>query len=391
MKATLRLALVGLTLLASGELAARQSPGWLGPPDRVADGIEYFTSTDASLAEPAGPTAVFLLMLDPSRVQLSSVHAKDEIMGLEAVDGIANRHGAIAAINGGFFNTKNGEPVALLKEAGELVSDSPAVKGAVLIRSPPRGKTELDFDQAAARVSMTVKPAGPAREQIIEIDGVDTTRARGKLMLYTPMYHADSDTAPNGTEWVVSGRPLHVTEIRRDMGHTPIPRDGAVLSFGGLDLPGPLTALVPGARVEFKTAWKSANGLPPKRFDEADAIVNGAGLLRRKGVAVTNWEQIESLNPAAFINMRHPRTLIGLDRKGAIWFAVIDGRQPGYAVGMQFADLNRLCDRLDLTDALNLDGGGSSTMVVKGRIVNKPSDATGPRLVSDAILATVRK
>jgi exopolysaccharide biosynthesis protein len=89
--------------------------------------------------------------------------------------------------------------------------------------------------------------------------------------------------------------------------------------------------------------------------------------------------------------MRHPRTLVGVDRKGAIWFAVIDGRQPGYAVGMQFADLNRLCDRLDLTDALNLDGGGSSTMVVNGRIVNKPSDVTGPRPVSDAILAIVRK
>jgi hypothetical protein len=391
MRPVLRLALAALTLLAGRGLEAQQASSWLNAPERIADGIEYFTSTDASLAEPAGPTAVFLLKLDPSRVQLSSVHAKDEIMGLETVDGIANRHGAIAAINGGFFNTRNGEPMALLKEAGELVSDSPAVKGAVIIRSPPRGKTEMDFDQAAARVSMTIKPAGPGPDQTVAIDGVDTTRARGKLMLYTPSYHADSDTAANGTEWVVSGRPLRVTDVRRDMGHTPIPRDGAVLSFGGLDLPEPLTMLVPGARVEFKTAWKSANGLSPKRFDEADAIVNGAGLLRRKGVAVTNWEHVEGLNPAAFINMRHPRTLIGLDRKGAIWFAVIDGRQPGYAVGMHFADLNRLCDRLALTDALNLDGGGSSTMVVNGRIVNKPSDATGPRLVSDAILATIRK
>ena len=57
---------------------------------------------------------------------------------------------------------------------------------------------------------------------------------------------------------------------------------------------------------------------------------------------------------------------------------------------MTFADLERLCDRLDLTDALNLDGGGSTTMVVNGRIVNKPSDATGPRPVSDAILVSLR-
>ena len=50
----------------------------------------------------------------------------------------------------------------------------------------------------------------------------------------------------------------------------------------------------------------------------------------------------------------------------------------------------RLADRLQLTDALNLDGGGSSTMVVAGKVVNRPSDATGPRAVSDAIGVTVR-
>ena len=46
---------------------------------------------------------------------------------------------------------------------------------------------------------------------------------------------------------------------------------------------------------------------------------------------------------------------------------------------MTFADLLRLCDRLELRDALNLDGGGSTTMVVSGKVVNRPSDATGPR------------
>jgi exopolysaccharide biosynthesis protein len=46
--------------------------------------------------------------------------------------------------------------------------------------------------------------------------------------------------------------------------------------------------------------------------------------------------------------------------------------------------------RLNLQDALNLDGGGSTTMVVNGRIVNKPSDPTGPRQVNDAILVNER-
>ena len=57
---------------------------------------------------------------------------------------------------------------------------------------------------------------------------------------------------------------------------------------------------------------------------------------------------------------------------------------------MTLPDLVRLADRLELHDALNLDGGGSTTMVVKGQIVNKPSDAAGPRAVSDAIVVKSR-
>ena len=68
----------------------------------------------------------------------------------------------------------------------------------------------------------------------------------------------------------------------------------------------------------------------------------------------------------------------------------MDGRQADYSIGMTFADLQRLCDRLNLTDALNLDGGGSTTMVVRGRIVNRPSDPGGARPVSDAIVVTLK-
>ena len=96
------------------------------------------------------------------------------------------------------------------------------------------------------------------------------------------------------------------------------------------------------------------------------------------------------MNPVKFINMRHPRTVIGVDRSGFIWLAAVDGRQPEHSVGMTLEELERLCDRLQLTDALNLDGGGSTTMVVRDAIVNRPSDVGGPRRVSDAILVKPR-
>ena len=92
-------------------------------------------------------------------------------------------------------------------------------------------------------------------------------------------------------------------------------------------------------------------------------------------MSLSNWQASETLQPTTFTDVRHPRTLIGIDRHGAIWLVAIDGRQPDHSVGMTFAELLALCNRLDLVDALNLDGGGSTTMVVKGEVVNKPSDA----------------
>lgn len=357
---------------------------WLGAATSAAPGVDYFVSHDTTLSEPVGPTAVYLLKLDPTRVAMSSAHARDEVMGLETADVIAARHQAIAAVNAGFFNTSNGDPASVLKIAGELVSDASATRGVVAWTAAAKaGKQLLMFDQLSAKQELRFTVNG--RSHVLAIDGVDTTRARGKLMLYTPMYHADTDTAAGGTEIVASGSPLVVREVRRDAGHTPIPRNGIVLSFGGLELTEELAALTPGTSLSLVTNWKSTNGVPSSFFEQANDIVNGAGLLRRGGTPLTNWAA-EALSVTNFTNMRHPRTMIGVDGGGFVWLVAIDGRQPDYAVGMNFTELQALADRLQLRDALNLDGGGSVTMVVAGKIVNKPSDAAGPRAVSDVIL-----
>jgi hypothetical protein len=374
-----------LLLLAAG---CSRTNSWLGPAAEIAPGVEFFRSTDPTLVEPAAPVAVHLLRLDPRRVRLTSVLAQDAILGSERVDGMAARHEAVAAINGGFFNVGTGEPVGLLKVARELVSDTGMVKGAVVIHSPPNGRTELMFDQIAVRMSLAFTSGD--REWTVPVNGVDTTRVRGRLMLYTPTYHRDTDTAANGIEWVLRGDPLVVTEVRRDQGRTAIPRDGIVLSYGGLELPETLAALTPGVAVALGTEWRTVHGLKSDGLDLADHIVQGAGLIKRAGDRLDGWDETEGLNPESFTDVRHPRTLIGLDGRGYIWLAAVDGRRSDHSVGMTFADLGKLSDRLGLTDALNLDGGGSTTMVVNGQVVNRPSDPTGPRAVSDALIVTVR-
>ncbi len=87
-----------------------------------------------------------------------------------------------------------------------------------------------------------------------------------------------------------------------------------------------------------------------------------------------------------FASVRHPRTAFGY-RAGAdlAWLVVVDGRQPPYSAGMSLPELTDLLSSLGATDALNLDGGGSSSMVVRGRVMNRPSDATGERGVANSL------
>ena len=174
-----------LFVLLAMACGATQAPaprgGWLSAPDQVARGVEFFRSTDTSLVEPPSPISVSLLRLDPARVRLSSLLSNDEVMYAEPVLEMANRAKVLAAVNAGFFNINNGEPIGLLKVSGELVSDTPIAKGAIAIWSPPDGRTTLAFDQVSARVELHLLKAG--QPVVLRVDGVDTTRARGKLML----------------------------------------------------------------------------------------------------------------------------------------------------------------------------------------------------------------
>ena len=78
---------------------------------------------------------------------------------------------------------------------------------------------------------------------------------------------------------------------------------------------------------------------------------------------------------SGFYQNRHPRSLIGMDADGYCWLVVVDGRADGEAAGMTIEELTHFAEGLGLTDALNLDGGGSSTLwtLVAG-VLNHPSD-----------------
>jgi exopolysaccharide biosynthesis protein len=365
----------------------------LPQPRQLAPGVQLFHVTAPSLVSPPEPMSVWLLRLDPAQVQLRSVLANDEILDTEVVSTIAERHNAIAAVNAGFF-LPNGDPAGVLALDRRLVSDTRRQRGAVGITRDERG-VKLIYARLKATASLSV--GSGASRRTIDIDGVDTVRARDKLMLYTPSYNEDTDTAPGGLEWVIDrpkGRPadsLRVVSGPHKTGRTSIPATGFVLSFGGAARPAALARLTRGARVSIDAAYDPLEG-EPKAWASAQDIVGGAGLLIRDGRDVPDWS-VEVFNKG-FAEGRHPRTMIGDATDGTIWLVTVDGRQPQLSVGMTLEELRALAHRLGLVNALNLDGGGSTTMWVRdgGRpsVVNSPSDLAGPRKVSDALIVMPR-
>jgi hypothetical protein len=82
---------------------------------------------------------------------------------------------------------------------------------------------------------------------------------------------------------------------------------------------------------------------------------------------------------------RQPRTGVGVTSSGKILLVVVDGRQPRWSLGPTSAQFAQIMAELDAVTALNLDGGGSSEMVVEGEVVNRPSDGH-ERSITNAIL-----
>jgi len=90
---------------------------------------------------------------------------------------------------------------------------------------------------------------------------------------------------------------------------------------------------------------------------------------------------------ASFAAARHPRSAIGYDSsRGQIWIVLVDGRQSPHSVGMTLPEVARLFESVGADEAINLDGGGSSALVLGGGApVNRPSDPTGERAVVNAL------
>ena len=194
-----------------------------------------------------------------------------------------------------------------------------------------------------------------------------------------PPRATDATNAPRGVE----GRRLarvgverkHVVTKRRCNSPRLAPK-------GGITLYTPRHGAYAGALRSMKVGRKVFFGWSlgwPDVFD----TTGGSPTLLKDGVV----QKQNIYDGSPFASSRHPRTAVAFnDRNRRISLVTVDGRQPSYSRGMTLPELTRFCrERLGATDALNLDGGGSTTMVVKGKIRGRPSDGS-ERAVSSALV-----
>jgi hypothetical protein len=151
--------------------------------------------------------------------------------------------------------------------------------------------------------------------------------------------------------------PAKIQTIQRK-GDTPLPPDRLILSIGPALAP-KLPAMKPGDTLTISTQ------LTPS-LEQVRTAVGGHPILLKQG-------KCRTLPAGELYNDRHPRTALGWNKKFMYW-CVVDGRRPDLSRGMTLTELSDLMLRLGCTEALNFDGGGSSTFWLSGQILNAPSD-----------------
>jgi hypothetical protein len=358
----------------------------------VRDGVEYAEMTrEINKA----PVRMNLLRLDLTKVRLDVVHALDSAIGLERTSSMATRYGALAAVNAGFFRLDTsifaGDAAGVLKIDGKLLSESRDNRIALFISNKP-DKTEVNFFHLTTWGQVMTKTG----ECGSEITGVNRERKENDFVLYTPEFNRTTLTNPNGLEIVFRNR--KVVQVVDGKGSILIPPDGFVLSASGKYRDEVKKCRV-GTKIwelqftdydsrDSRTRFTRADFPRLETFTNSEDITNGVPQLIKDGKIEITWEQ-EKTNKA-FVETRHPRTAVAKLKDGKFLMITVDGRSEASG-GIGLEDLAKLFLELGATDAMNLDGGGSTTMFLDGKVVNRPSDKEGERRVSDVILVFPRQ
>jgi len=352
-------------------------PETLAGLPRVEGGIEYVHHRIGD-----GPWSIHVVKVSRSRpgFRIVSSLAEDSVYGLASVneqvgtlpDGCGR---PVAAVNGDFFRIRTGpyqgDPLGLHIARAEIISSPTGVSFWI------DGEGQPHIGEVMAKFRAT----GPGGLNLPF--GLNQERAKNAAVLYTPTMGPSTRTR-GGLEIVLrrdgdgDWLPLRagqsyrarITAIHRE-GDTKLEPNVMVLSVGP-ELAAELPALETGMTISLRL--KTAPDLT-----NATIAVGGGPVLLRDG------------KPAGWSSQpkRHPRTIVGWNDDD-FFLVVVDGRQEPLSVGMTYPELAWLMQRYGCKHAMNLDGGGSSTLWLDGHIMNSPSDGRQRRVANSLIVVSTQ-
>lgn len=318
------------------------------------------------------PQRVHVAAIDPGAgVRVVPVLSGDRVAGpsprLERTSSMCGRVDCIVAVNADFFHPSREVPVGGFATGGELM------------RSPVPTHHQLYFGRdgrgAAGVVSASVKVVSTDLAEMAT-PHLNVARGPDALVVYTPAFGPSTATNPHGAELVVRLiRPAgslrigqtslaELTVLRDGAGDSPIPDDGLVLSGHGA------------AADTLRQLWQRLDRgeVAPQvlvRVETSPSLVDTVG---GAPVLVRDGKRFVADDGSVFASGRHPRTMVGWRADGTLLLVTADGRQPAHAAGLSLPEAADLMVALGAVEAINLDGGGSTTFVVRGEVRNSPSD-----------------
>lgn len=327
----------------------------------VAPGLSY---TKYVRVDSRGMLTSYLLEVDRNRFDVGLALAGGSISsGRASVKSIAGARGAVAAVNGGYFGL-DGMLIGNTRIDGQTAGTTYYRRTSLGFM--PDGTLKLAPSEYYGEVNVKGKK--------VFLSGVNCERGENTTILYNSLFGSYTKTNEFGTEYVI--RDGRVTAVSQ--GNSFIPSGSQVISVHGT-----AQEAFAGVKVGDKVAVGESFG---SELDGAKNIIGAGPELLRGGMVNVTAEAEQFPNDIA--RGRAPRTAVGIKADGKMLLLVVDGRQ-SHSIGATLVETAQLLKRFGAVNGFNLDGGGSSELVLQGQIMNSPSDGR-ERAVGSAVVV-VRK
>ncbi|WP_297963685.1 phosphodiester glycosidase family protein [uncultured Anaerovibrio sp.] len=308
-----------------------------------------------------GMLTAYMLDVDPAKFDVTMALGAGKVSsGLRKLTSIASSNGAVAGVNGGYFDWSGDFLIGDIRINGKTAGIGTQNRTGLIKRK------DGSYDIGRGNYSGAMKVNGRS----ISFWGVNCPRGTDSIVMYNSLYGNTTGTNEFGTEYVVvNGR---VQAINK--GNSVIPANGTVVSVHGQS-----QAYFAGIKVGDRAVIEE--GFGPEVGDAPDFYGAGPQLVANGQVSVaSNAEQFG--NDVA--GGRAPRTAVGLKDNGHLLLMVVDGRQ-SHSIGASLTEMGQLLVKYGAVKGFNLDGGGSSEMIVNNQIVNSPSEGV-ERRIGNAVL-----